>query len=39
VDECVYRVKVGDPVFEAMKRFVKEEKISEITLLVCFADL
>jgi alkylhydroperoxidase family enzyme len=34
VDECVYRVRVSDPVFEAVKRFVKEEEIAEISLLV-----
>jgi alkylhydroperoxidase family enzyme len=34
VDECVYRVRVSDSSFLALKKLITEQEIAEITLLV-----
>jgi alkylhydroperoxidase family enzyme len=34
VDECVYRVRISDPSFLALKKLITEQEIAEITLLV-----
>ncbi len=34
VDECVNRVRVSDPVFKALRQFLSEQEIAEITLLI-----
>jgi hypothetical protein len=34
VDECVYRVRVSDSSFFALKKLITEQEIAEFTLLV-----
>ncbi len=34
VDECVQHVRVSDPVFDAVREFLGEEELAEITLLI-----